>query len=118
MLSPILDSSAEERAAIKPAALADKLNISMSSLASLLHVSRNRLADKASVVKVQSAMAPLLRILTLAEQATGSERRAILWFKFNPIPSLGLKTPMELVEDGKPEWVMAHIADVMNGVYA
>jgi uncharacterized protein (DUF2384 family) len=118
MLSPILDSSADDTAAIKPAVLADKLHISMASLASLLHIDRNRLADKASVVKVQSTMAPLMRILTLAEQATGNERRAILWFKFNPIPSLGLKTPMELVEDGKPDWVMAHIADVLNGVYA
>jgi len=47
MLSPIFDTSADEHAAIKPA----------------------ELADNASVVKVQSAMVPLLRILTLAEQA-------------------------------------------------
>lgn len=118
MLSPILESTADDSAVINPAALAEKLSISMTGLAALLHVNRNRLSDKTSLIKVQAAMAPLMRILTLAEQATGSERRAILWFKFNPILSLGLKTPMELVEDGKPDWVMAHIEDVMNGVYA
>ena len=119
MLNSIIDAVSEGgRADISPRALAQKLNISVTDFADLIGVSRNSLNDKAASPKVQAALAPILQILSLAAQATGSERRAILWFKFNPITSLGIKTPMEHVRDGHPDWVLGHIENVMNGVYA
>ena len=55
---------------------------------------------------------------SLATELAGSERRAIIWFKFNPIISLGTKTAQEHVADGHADWVLAHIEDLLNGVYA
>jgi uncharacterized protein (DUF2384 family) len=119
MLNPILgDLSDASTAEINPRALAAKLSLSVTDLAKLIDVSRNSLTDKAAGPKIQAALAPLLAILSLAADATGSERRAILWFKFNPIQSLGIKTPMQHVADGHANWVLAHIQDVMHGVYA
>jgi hypothetical protein len=119
MLNPLIDAVSDDRLAdIAPRALADKLGLSLTDLADLIHVSRGSLSDKAASPKVQFALGPILKILSLATDTNGSERRAILWFKYNPIRPLGIKTPMDHVRDGHSDWVLGHIENVMNGVYA
>lgn len=118
MLNPALDDFVKDDGNIDPAAIANMLSISLSELASLVGVSRNTLAARPLGAKATEALTPLVRILSLATEATGSERRAMIWFKFNPIISLGTKTAIEHVADGHSDWVLAHIEDVLNGVYA
>jgi transcriptional regulator with XRE-family HTH domain len=103
---------------IKPRALAEKLHISLSELAKLTGVSRSTLAAEPLGKKGREALVPLVRLLTHATEISGSLERAVVWFKYTPIVSMGTKTAMEHVRDGNIAWVETHLEDVYNGVYA
>lgn len=49
---------------------------------------------------------------------TGSERKAGIWFRDQPISSMGTRTAMEHVAAGSADIVLLHLEDVRNGVYA
>ena len=118
MLNNLVADIADEQASIDPVALADTMGVSLGELAKLAQVSRNTLAARPLKSRGIEALRPIVKILSLAANAAGSEPRAIIWFKFNPIISLGTKTAMEHVADGNADWVLAHIEDVLNGVYS
>jgi len=103
---------------LDPRALAEQLDISLSQLAELIGLSRNTLAAEPLGKKGKEALLPLVRLLTHASQIAGSLDRAIIWFKYTPIVSMGTKTAMEHVRDGNIAWVHGHLENVYNGVYA
>lgn len=103
---------------LDPRALAEQLDISLSQLAELIGLSRNTLAAEPLGKKGKEALLPLVRLLTHASQIAGSLDRAIIWFKYTPIVSMGTKTAMEHVRDGNIAWVHRHLENVYNGVYA
>jgi uncharacterized protein (DUF2384 family) len=118
VLNPIVQDITTANLSLDPEAMARRLSITFSELAATIGVSRNTLTAKPASPKAEAAMRPLVKILSLATDATGSVDRAIIWFKYNPIISLGTKTPMEHVRDGHADWVLGHIENVLNGVYA
>jgi uncharacterized protein (DUF2384 family) len=59
-----------------------------------------------------------LRILTMAEEMAGSEQRAAIWFKHQPIPGWDGKTASDLVREGKADQVLAYLEALRSGVYA
>jgi hypothetical protein len=59
-----------------------------------------------------------LRILTMAEEMTGSKQRAATWFKHQPIPGWAGKTAYDLVQEGKADRVLDYLHVVRSGVYA
>lgn len=103
---------------ISPRALAEQLDIPISKLAELVGVSRNTLAAEPLGKKGKEALLPLVRLLTHASEIAGSLDRAVVWFKYTPIVSMGTKTAMEHVSDGNIAWVHGHLENVYNGVYA
>ena len=118
VLNPIVPAVTTPALALDADAFARQLAISMTELAATVGVSRNTLTAKPTSARAETALRPLAKILSLATDAAGSVERAVIWFKYNPILSLGTKTPMEHVRDGHADWVLAHIQDVLNGVYA
>jgi uncharacterized protein (DUF2384 family) len=118
VLNPIVSAVTTPALALDADAFAKQLAISMTELAATVGVSRNTLTAKPTSARAETALRPLAKILSLATDAAGSVERAVIWFKYNPIMSLGTKTPMEHVRDGHADWVLAHIEDVLNGVYA
>jgi uncharacterized protein (DUF2384 family) len=102
---------------VDPRQVAETLRLPLKDLAKLIGISRGRLADPSSA-KVQKAMAPVLKILSVATDMSGATTQAVHWFKFVPLPSLGFKTAMELVTEGKSDWVMGHFENLRNGVYS
>ncbi|WP_373487307.1 hypothetical protein [Blastomonas sp.] len=103
---------------IDPRALAEQLHIPVTELAELVGVSRNTLAAEPLGKKGREAVLPLVRLLTHATEIAGSLERAVVWFKYTPIVSMGTKTAMEHVKDGNIAWVHGHLENVYNGVYA
>ena len=59
-----------------------------------------------------------LRILTIAKEMAGSEQRAAIWFKHQPIPGWDGKTASDLVSEGKAGQVLAYLEALRSGVYA
>ncbi len=118
MLNHTLDGLAEPGEMIAdPRRLAELFSLTLSDLARVLGISRSTLNDPHSPA-YEAAIKPLLKILTIAIDMTGDERRALLWMKYDAIPGLGYKTPLDLIEEGKSDWVVGHMENVRNGVYA
>ncbi len=99
-------------------ALARKLKLTMSDLAALAGIGRNTLAAKPLGPKARAALQPIVQILATATEMTQNEHDAIVWFKFTPIISMGVKTAEQHVRDGNAHIVLMHLEDVLNGVYA
>ncbi len=98
--------------------LADTLGVTMSELAALSGLARNTLATPSGTRKADAALSPLVRILSMATEMTGSEQRAAIWFKQQPIPGWAGKTAFDIVRDGKADKVLAYLEAVRSGVYA
>lgn len=110
---------AEDRSAsLSARRVADTLGVTQSELAKLAGLSRNTLAAKSGTRKVDLALSPIVRILAMAAEMAGSDSRAAIWFKHQPIPGWAGKTAYDLVGEGKADKVLAYLEAVRSGVYA
>ncbi|MGK6314715.1 antitoxin Xre/MbcA/ParS toxin-binding domain-containing protein [Neorhizobium sp. DT-125] len=96
----------------------DLLGITQAELAKLIGVARNTLTAKSGARKVDAALSPVVRILSMASEMAGDENRAAIWFKHQPIPGWAGKTAYDLVGEGKAGKVLAYLEAVRSGVYA
>jgi hypothetical protein len=103
---------------LSPRRVAEFLGLTISELATLTGLSRNTLSGKVAARKVDAALSPIVRILTMAEEMAGSEQRAAIWFKHQPIPGWAGKTAYDLVKEGKADKVLVYLEAVRSGVYA
>lgn len=103
---------------LSPRRVAELLGLTLTELASLIGVARNTLAAKAGARKVDAALSPVVRVLSMAGEMAGSEERAAIWFKHQPIPGWAGKTAYDLVREGKADKVLAYLEAVRSGVYA
>ncbi len=97
---------------------ADMLGITLTELAVLINVARTTLTAPSGARKVDAALSPLVRILSMAAEMAGGPGRAAIWFKHQPIPGWAGKTAYDLVRDGKADTVLAYLEAVRSGVYA
>lgn len=116
MLATFLDDI-RDHDMIAPRRLAERLRLPMSQLAKLAHVNRNTMAAKPNSPAVQAKLGEIARIIARAADLSGDEGRAVIWFKYQPIPGFG-KTAEELVEAGHAEAVMWTLESMEQGVYA
>ncbi|MEO0030480.1 MAG: hypothetical protein RIS94_238 [Pseudomonadota bacterium] len=66
---------------------------------------------------VQEKLGQIARIIARAADLTGEEARAIIWFKYQPLPGWG-KTAEQLVEAGHAEAVLEDLKRMAEGVYS
>lgn len=57
-------------------------------------------------------------VLALAAQWLGDNERAGEWFRKEPIPAFGCRTPKQLVYRGDAQQVKAYIEHLASGGYA
>ncbi|MFB9948766.1 antitoxin Xre/MbcA/ParS toxin-binding domain-containing protein [Rhizobium puerariae] len=98
--------------------VSELLGVTQAELAKLIGVARNTLTAKSGARKVDLALSPVVRILAMAGEMAGDERRAAIWFKHQPIPGWAGKTAYDLVGEGKADKVLAYLEAVRSGVYA
>jgi hypothetical protein len=103
---------------LSPQRLSEQLGVTQAELARLAGVARNTLTAKSATRKVDAALSPIVRILTVAAEMAGDESRAVIWFKHQPIPGWAGKTAYDLVGEGKADQVLAYLEAVRAGVYA
>ena len=98
--------------------LANRLGVTQTELAKLTGIGRHALYTQSGLLKLDEAVRPLLGILNLASEMTGSDQRAALWFKHQPIPGWVGKTAYDLVSESKSDRVLAYLRSVQLGVYS
>jgi len=103
---------------LSPHILSEQLGVTQAELSRLVGVSRNTLAAKTGTRKLDAALSPIVRILAVAQEMTGDENRAAIWFKHQPIPGWAGKTAFDLVQEGCAEDVLTYLEAVRSGVYA
>lgn len=99
-------------------AFATNLGITQTELARLTGINRRAFYRQSGLRKLDEAVRPLLCILNLASEMTGSDQRAALWFKHQPIPGWTGKTAFDLVSERKSDRVLAYLKSVQSGVYS
>ena len=103
---------------LSPRRVADLLGVTMTELAGLIGVARNTLGAQSGTRKVDAALSGVVRVLAMAGEMAGSEERAAIWFKHQPLPGWAGKTAYDLVREGKADKVLAYLEAVRSGVYA
>ncbi|MBN9241391.1 MAG: DUF2384 domain-containing protein [Mesorhizobium sp.] len=98
--------------------VAEHLGVTLTELAGLIGVARNTLTARTGARKVDAALSPVVRILAMASEMAGTEQRAAIWFKHQPIPGWAGKTAYDLVREDKADKVLAYLEAVRAGVYA
>ena len=68
---------------ISARAFAKRLGITQTELALLTGVDRQSFYRQSGLRKLNEAVRPLMRILTIAAEMTGSDQRAVLWLNIN-----------------------------------
>lgn len=116
MLAMFLDDI-RDRDMIAPRRLAERLRLSMSGLAKLARVNRNTMTAKPDSPAIQAKLGEIARIIARAADLAGDEGKAVIWFKYQPIPGFG-KTAEELVESGHAELVLEDLERQAEGVYS
>ncbi|WP_119309830.1 antitoxin Xre-like helix-turn-helix domain-containing protein [Cohaesibacter haloalkalitolerans] len=99
-------------------AFATRLGITQAELAKLTGIDRRSFYRQSGLRKLDEAVRPLMSILNLASEMTGSDQRAALWFKHQPIPGWAGKTAFDLVLERKSDRVLAYLKSVQSGVYS
>jgi hypothetical protein len=68
------------------------LGLTLDELASWIDLPPDALATKTDGHKVDAVLGPIVNVLTMARDMTGSDERAAIWFKHQPIPGWAGKT--------------------------
>lgn len=120
MLSSFLDRVIEKkRGIISPQRMSDALHVALGDLARWSRLHRNTLASHPDSEKVQAHLGEIARIIALAADLMGGdERRAVIWFRFQPLSGFDHKTAAELVAEGHADAVRKHLEMLADGVYA
>ena len=109
--------SEHQTPALSARRIAGLLGVTLGELASLIGVTHRALSATENR-GLHQALNPVARILAMAVELAGSEQRAAIWFKHQPLPGWAGKTAYDLVHEGKGDTVLAYLEAVRSGVYA
>ena len=119
LLSPLVEQVTDgANGSVAPRKLGDLMNISLQDLAALLGVHRNSLGDAVSP-KAQNRLRDIVRVLAKAASLLGGDsRRAVIWFRYEPLAGFGGDTAEDLFRAGHVDAVVRHLEMLEDGVYA
>jgi hypothetical protein len=92
----------------------DALGVKRSSMAGITGVHRNTLRNPASE-RLQARLREMIRVITTTAALTGDVKKALYWFRNEPIVDYDHKTAAELVAEGHADAVLAYLRDLGNG---
>ena len=116
MLAAFLDD-VREGDLIAPQRMATRLRVPLTRLSKLAHLNRNTMMTRPDSPAVQEKLGEIARIIARAADLSGDEGRALIWFKYQPLPGWG-KTAEELVENGHAGAVLEDLERMNAGVYS
>jgi hypothetical protein len=101
--------------ALSPQRFSDVLNIDLQTLAAQAHVHRNTISRAPSSESVQRFLREALRVLRAATDMSGDMRRAIFWYRNEPLRGFGYNTAENLVSAGRTDDVLRFIESLSAG---
>lgn len=103
-----------------PARIATGLRTTKAEIAATLGLGRDAFSRAARVkaVKTQSRLREMLEVLNRVEPQLGSPLAAYAWFRSEPLPGFGNRTPDQMVRDGDTAKLRAYLDRIAAGGYA
>ncbi|MCY3879311.1 MAG: DUF2384 domain-containing protein [Rhodobacteraceae bacterium] len=103
-----------------PVRIADSLRTTRGEIAQTLGLGRDAFSRAARVraPKTQTRLREMLEILNRVEPQAGSLLAAYAWFRSEPLPGFGNRTPGQLVRDGEARKLHAYLDRVAAGGFA
>ena len=103
-----------------PATLAQRLKTTKAELAAALGVPRDSVSKtaKARERDTQHRLRDMAEIIDHAIPLAGSESAAFAWYRSQPLPSFGGRTPEALAKEGRAEAVKTYLSRIAAGGYA
>ncbi len=105
---------------IVPTELAAKLHTTLDEIAKTAGLGRDAISRKNRIsnVRTQTRLRHMIEILNRVAPRFGSDLMAYAWYRSEPLPGFGGRTPMELVREGQADAVMAYISAIDAGGHA
>ena len=91
------------------------LGIDLQTLAEQARVHRNTISRAPDSHTVQAFLREAVRVIHAATDFSGDVRRAMFWYRNEPIAAFGYKTAETLVSEGRTEDVLRFIASLEAG---
>jgi len=100
--------------------LADGFGMSKTQLAETAGLARETLyrAERSRTSKTQGRLREMLEIISRVEEWAGGKEQAMAWYRAQPLPAFGDRTPEALVKDGKAAAVRDYLDHMALGGFA
>lgn len=106
---------APESPFLSPHKVARVLSLQLQELADAAHVHRNTLNARPQSPKVQELLQSILRVLSAATEAFGSQAVALSWMRNEPVPAFRHRTALDLVREKRTDVVVTYLESVSAG---
>lgn len=100
---------------LSPKRFSEALNIDLQTLADQARVHRNTVARAPGARALQDFIREALRVIKAATDLNGDLRRALFWYRTEPLALFGYRTAERLVAEGRADDVLAYVASLEAG---
>lgn len=109
---------APRQTGIDPLRLSKQLKVNVNTLATIAGVHRNTLQKNPYSDLSQERLGAIVKIVARASTMLGDDRKAVAWFRYQPLMGFDGRTAEELVSDGQHEAVQKHLDTLEHGGFA
>ncbi|MCC7228068.1 MAG: DUF2384 domain-containing protein [Burkholderiaceae bacterium] len=100
---------------LSPVRIGDFFGFKVQELAERAHVHRNTPTARPQAPQLQKYLRDMVRVLAIATEMTGDEKRAAFLLRNEPLRAFGYKTADTLIQEGKADMVIAFLESLMGG---
>lgn len=100
---------------LSPSRIGELLGLQVQELAERAHVHRNTPTTRPQAPKLQKYLLDTVRVLTIATEMTGDEKRAAFLLRNEPLRAFGYKTADALIQEGRADDVIAYLESLAGG---
>ncbi|ASI68574.1 DUF2384 domain-containing protein [Diaphorobacter nitroreducens] len=100
---------------LSPARIGDFFGFKVQELAERAHVHRNTPTARPQAPQLQKYLQDMVRVLAVATEMTGDEKRAAFLLRNEPLRAFGYKTADALIQDGRADTLIAYLESLAGG---
>jgi len=100
---------------LSPARIGEFFGFQIQELAERAHVHRNTPTARPHASQLQKYLQDMLRVLAMATEMSGDEKRAAFLLRNEPLRAFGYKTADTLIQEGRTDDVIAYLESLAGG---
>lgn len=100
---------------LSPALVGEFFGLRVQELAERAHVHRNTPTARPQAPQLQKYLQDMIRVLAVATELTGDEKRAVFLLRNEPLKAFDYKTADTLIEQGRADAVIQYLESLASG---